>query len=159
VAAAKTRKYSSDRRERMKELQAEGKMTPEHGKLGGRPRKVSPDTQKGPRPATAHLAAGIAELGPAMLRVVKDVLEDAEASDGAKLRALRIATGVELREGELQADEAKRAGPPPPPAFETPEEGAAQLIDKLRENPILRSRLLAVLTAADAPAGIPPKTG
>lgn len=150
------KRYSSDPTERAKELVAEGRFG---GKRegAGRPRKVSPESQS-PRPASAHVAAGVAELGPQMLGVIRDVLTDDQASDGAKLRALKAAVGIELKETELQLEEAKRTGSRPPD-FDTPEEGATQLMDKLRANPILRDRLLAVLTAADGSAGVASDSG
>lgn len=146
------RKYSSDPKTRAAELVAEGKLGGRR-EGAGRPRKVSPETQSHPRPASAHMAAGIAELGPQMLGVIRDVLEDDTASDGAKLRALKAAVGIELKETELQLEESKRDLPSPPPEFENREDALSALAAKLAENPILRDRLLAAV------APRPPVTG
>lgn len=148
------KRYSSDPSERAKELVAEGRFG---GKRegAGRPRKVSPESQSA-RPAAAHIAAGVAELGPQMLGVIRDVLEDEEASEGAKLRALKAAVGVESKEAELQLVESQLGRPTQTPEFDTREESVSALVSKMRANPLLAQQMRAVLSAAELPEGNPP---
>lgn len=88
-----------------------------------------------------------------MFDVIRDVLTDEEASDGAKIRAMKAAIGIELKETELQLEESKRDLPPPPPDFENREDAVSALAARLSENPLLRDRLLAAVAGKPASAG------
>jgi hypothetical protein len=137
-------KYSSDRRERMKELQAEGKMTPEHGKLGGRPRKGASDSQ--PRRASAVIAEYAREHSDEIAKVLSDVLNDPDASDGMKLRATKLALRIETdEEKRRREDERDGRAPEPPDTGDRAEVESA--LDRALSNPIVRRRFVALLSA------------
>jgi hypothetical protein len=91
-----------------------------------------------------------------MLGVIRDVLEDEEASEGAKLRALKAAVGVESKEAELQLVESQLGRPTQTPEFDTREESVSALVSKMRANPLLAQQMRAVLSAAELPEGNPP---
>jgi hypothetical protein len=148
MAAAKSKKYSSDRRERMKELQREGKLTPEHGRLGGRPRK-KPDTQK--RRASTVVAEKAGENADQIAKVLTDCILDPDAAQADKMRAVKLAIGIEGTETERERDERNDPSRAEVNAA-TVEEAREALVRKLRD-PVTGPRLRAALAASLAEAG------
>src|SRR2546423_833979 len=96
--------YSSNPRERMRQLQAEGKLTPEHGRLGGRPRKCR---EPEPRTANEHVARAAREDAPAILKVFQDAVKAGQA-DRTRLAAVKQWLDVEGREAQRELLEAER---------------------------------------------------
>jgi hypothetical protein len=154
VDAVKEKKYSSDRRERMRELQSEGKMTAEHGKLGGRPRKVASNGHQ--KRAAAVVSEWVRDNPDQILAVIRDALTDPDATDSERLRAAKFALGIEGKESERERDEL--SDPNSARAIEAVERGEAAKTDLTRmlTDPISGERLRGVLAGILAEAGSTP---
>jgi hypothetical protein len=153
------RKYSSDPSERAKELVAEGRFG---GKRegAGRPAKGVTEIQPNhPRPAAAAVRRAASQNADRIAQVFISVLDDETATDAQKVRSMRALLDVEQREVGIELEEAKLNRSSPGPQFAGAEDAAAQLASRIRENPILRSRLLGVLAAGPPPEGNPPQDG
>lgn len=141
----KSKRYSSDRSERMRELQAEGRVGAKFGKLGGRPRKVKTDAP--PRPAAAAIAAAAAENAPQMAAVLIDVLLDDNASRTDKLRAIKLGIGIET--GETQREDDERDDPANAERVNlASREDLIAGLSKSLSNPIVRQRLAGLLAGS-----------
>jgi hypothetical protein len=153
------RKYASDPRERARELVRDGKLG--GARPGsGRPRKSTGKSQSNhPRPAAAAIAAFARDHADELAQVFADVLDDPDATDAQKLRAVRSMLGIEMKETEFQLEERKLNRPAPTPEHGSAEDAAAQLAARLAANPIVTRRLLAVLAPVEGPEGNPPKVG
>jgi hypothetical protein len=130
----------------------DGKIGPQFGKLGGRPPKVPTEDQLHPRPAAAAVRRAAAANADKIAAVFIDVL-NSDASDAQKVRSMKSLLAVEQKEVAIELEERKLTSTPPPPQFGSAEEAANVLAARLASNPILRSRLLASLTAGDPSAG------
>lgn len=154
MAPTKAKKYSSDPRQRMKELQAEGKMTPEHGKLGGRPRKGASESQRKKRASTV-IAEYARDHSDKIAEVISDILRDPDASESMKLRAIKLALGVEGVETDRERDEL--ADPSSARSQElaaSPDQAKAQIASMLAD-PVTGQRLRSVLAGLVTQTGDP----
>lgn len=88
--------YDSNASIRMAQLREDGRVGPQFGKLGGRPRK--------PR-ASEIIAEEARKQAQNMIKALNDALED----DSTRIRmdAVRMYTDIEQREASTQIDEAK----------------------------------------------------
>lgn len=157
MATTKGKKYSSDRRQRMKELQAEGKMTPEHGKLGGRPKKSHTETQR--QSASSVIADALRDHAELAARVVPDVLRDPNASDSMKLRAVKLGLRIEDTDENRRREDEREGRRLPEDIDPDADHGelVRSLVAKLASNPIVAHRLAAVLSRVEAPEHKAPK--
>lgn len=153
MTATKAKKYSSDRRERMAELQAEGKLTPEHGKLGGRPRKSSVPQQKRSSQVIAEWAR---ENPEKLVQVFIDVLTDDDASRGDKLRAVKQMVGIEVGESDRERDELADPQSAMSQAVTADVEQAKDRLSSMLADPITGARLRDALSGLVADAGSTP---
>lgn len=156
MAKSKTTKrgpkgFSSDPKQRMKELRERGLMTPEHGHLGGRPKKSATDTQRPKRAGTA-VAEAAAENADKIAEVFASTLTSDELSDRQKVQALKVWLGVERVETDRERDE--RGDPANAERFEIANrEDAERALSEALGNPIIRNRLSALLAAAPPDQG------
>ena len=140
MAAAKGKKYSSDRRKRYQELRDEGRVGPQFGKLGGRPPKRSRDNH--PRPAAKAIAEAAREHADDIAGVFRDVLLDPHATDTEKLRAVKTMVGIETGEERIEREDRKLGRTPDPDiASMSREELVASLAEMFNRTPQLRSAL------------------
>lgn len=80
--------YSSDPSERMRQLQEDGRVGGEFGKLGGRPRKL----------ATEELAEKASQRADKFVKVLDDLLD----SDSEKMRLAAVNKWLEIEETDRQ---------------------------------------------------------
>jgi hypothetical protein len=114
---------------------------------------VSEAQSKHPRPAAAAIAAFAREHADELAQVFADVLEDPDATDAQKLKAVRSMLVIEMKETSFQLEERKLNRTPPPPDFDSREDAADHLAAKLAANPLLARRLLGVLAAGTSDPG------
>ena len=131
-------------------------MTPDHGKLGGRPRKKPTDTQQ-PRRAATVIAEAARENADKIASVFIDVLLDPEAKQSDKLRAVKGLVGVEFRETDRERDEANDPSRAAVTAADV--EDAKADLTRMLNDPITGPRLRAVLGGLVTQAEKPPKNG
>lgn len=147
MAPPNRRKYSSDRRERYQELRAEGKVGPQFGKLGGRPKKSPTDSQ--PKRAATVVAEAARANSHLISKVFTDILADPDTTDTQKVRAVKTMLGVESGEERLQREDEDRGRRPEPTRIETRADAIAILAESLSD-PIVRQRFAAALSADTA---------
>jgi hypothetical protein len=86
------------------------------------------------------------------------VLNDDDASDRQKVQAMKALIGIEQKEAALQLEE-ESAGRTPAKEVPTDRgELTAALAKRLANDPLLRQRFSALLTAAGSQTGVPPKS-
>jgi hypothetical protein len=129
---------SPEERERrrldMIEKRKAGKVGPEYGKLGGRPRK----------PRAAELLAQEAEKHKEqMLQVLKDSI-DSNQPIGVRQKGLDQWLAIEREERRLEMDEDEHI------AKMSKDELAAMLASKFQENPLLQQMFMKRMTGEDA---------
>jgi len=101
------------------------------------------------------MAEGISEMGPQMLKVIRDVLADDEASDTLKLRAIKAAVGIEGAETDRAVDELRDPSSARSQELAESAESAEEARERLAEmltHPVsgqrLRDALAGVLSTA-----------
>jgi hypothetical protein len=150
------KRYSSDPKTRAAELVAEGKLGGARPGAG-RPRKSVTEAQ--PKRASTAVTEWAQQNPELIASVIPDVLNDPDASDHLKLRAVKLGLRVESDEVERQRQDEREGRSP----AELPDPNAdhselvALLAAKFAANPLLARRLGAVLSAVDVPATDPPK--
>jgi hypothetical protein len=82
--------------------------------------------------------------------VFVDVLEDADATDTEKVRAVKAMLGIEQKEAALEIEERQRDHARELPRPESREDAIASLLDSLSD-PIVLGRFLERLGTAKAP--------
>jgi hypothetical protein len=150
------KRYSSDRKTRAAELVAEGRLGGAQPG-SGRPRKSVTEAQ--PKRASSAVTEW-AQANPDLIAsVIPDVLNDPDASDHLKLRAVKLGLKVESDEVERQRQD-EREGIAPASAIPTDRrELESHLAALLISNPIVARRMGALLSGVDAPALNPPNNG
>ena len=147
------KRYSSDPKQRAAELVAEGKIG---GKRegAGRPRKLTSDGQR--KRASTVIAEYARENAEQMAKVITDCLLDPDASQMDKMRAVKLAVGIDFRESDRERDEL--ADPNSAQSQEiaaNAEEAKAQLAGMLSD-PVTGERLKSALAELLDDAGSTP---
>lgn len=147
------KRYSSDPKQRAAELVAEGKIG---GKRegAGRPRKVTSDGQ--PKRASTVIADYVRENAEDMAKVITDCLLDPDASQLDKMRAVKLAVGIDSRESDREREEL--ADPNSARSQELAETAgeAKENLTRMLSDPVTGERLRDALAGFLAEAGSTP---
>lgn len=137
-------RYSSDPKQRARELVRDGKIGGARPGAG-RPRKQH-TAKAHPRPAAARIAELAAENADEIAAVAIDVLLSKKATHNEKVRAIRALVGIEQREAALEVAEISE--PPPQAALPATRSGMEAELARMLTDPIVRDRFLALLSPA-----------
>jgi hypothetical protein len=148
-----TKRYSSDPKQRAAELVAEGKIGGKR-KGAGRPRKVTSDGQR--KRASTVIAEYARENAEEMAKVITDCLLDPDATQAEKMRAVKLAVGIDSKESDRERDElADPNSSLSQEIAESADEARANLARKLSD-PVTGQRLRDALAGVLAEAGSTP---
>lgn len=148
-----TRRYSSDPRERARQLVQEGKIGGARPGAG-RPRKHTADGQR--KRASTVIAEHARENAEQMAKVVTDCILDPDATQAEKMRAVKLAVGIDVRESDRERDELADPNSARSQELAANAEQARDKLSAMLSDPVTGERLRDALAGLLAEAGSSP---